>query len=123
LLDLLGRITGFEIAHLTIEQRRRYGCVTLGGEAVGDSFDMMVDAENLLDDDHAPPRRAAGIGPIGAKTMPVGCGEVQHFAQNVPPCWLHIGGSASAPPGNTAADQVCLSTLFQEREQAPRPRE
>ena len=67
LLDLGRRVAGLEILLRAVEQRRRHRGIAIAGEVVADLADVLVDAENLLDDDDAALRRAGRIGPIGAE--------------------------------------------------------
>src|SRR5262245_34718279 len=71
LLDLLGRIAGLEVAHLAVEQRRRHGDVAFGREAVAHAADVMIDAENFLDDHHPADGLAARFGAIGTKAVAI----------------------------------------------------
>ena len=83
--DLVRRIAALEVLLRAIEQRRRDGGIAFGGEPVADRADVMIDAENLLDDDDAAFRRAGWIGPISTKLKAVGRGERELLAQwNLP---------------------------------------
>ena len=79
--DLVRRIAALEIAHEAVEHRRRHRDIAFGGEPVAQRADVMIDAENLLHDDHAALRLAGRIGAIGAERMRVRCGEVELLAQ------------------------------------------
>src|SRR5579863_3331960 len=88
---LLGRvdrglgIAALEIRLLTIEQRRRHRGVTLAGEPVAYRADVMIDAENLLDDDDAARGRTAWIGAIGAELETVRRRQCELLTQDDPP--------------------------------------
>ena len=58
--DLVRRIAALEIRLLAVEQRRRHSHVTFGGKAVADRANVMIDAENFLDDDDAALGRSTG---------------------------------------------------------------
>ena len=70
------------------------------GEVVAHFADVLVDAENLLDDDDAALRRAGRIGPIGAELEGVGRGERELLTQmNLPMLsTLRTGRAASRRP-------------------------
>ena len=55
--DLVGRVAGFEIRLLAVEHRRRQRRIAFAGETVADRADVMIDAENFLNDDDAALRR------------------------------------------------------------------
>ena len=85
-----GRIAAFEIGLIAVEDRRRDRDVTERGKAVADRADVMIDAENFLDDDHAALRRAGRIGAIGAELESVRSGECECGSPKQPP-WLPAG--------------------------------
>ena len=77
---VVGRIGQLDAALDPVEQRRRDGQITLGGEAVGDVADVGGDAEDLLADHQAGPGRAVRSGEIGTELVPVAGGEGYRFA-------------------------------------------
>ncbi len=81
LLDLGRRITRLVVLLRPVEQRRRDRGVAFLGKVVADLADVLVDAENLLNDDDAALRRAGRIGAIGAKLEAVGRGEREMLTQ------------------------------------------
>src|SRR5579863_1793300 len=83
--DLVRRIAALEIRLLTIEQGRRHRGVTLAGEPVAHRADVMIDAENLLDDDNAAPGRTARVGAIGAELEAVRRRQCELLTQDDPP--------------------------------------
>ena len=85
LRDLRRRVAALEVLLRAIEQRRRHRGVAFVGEAVADRADVLVDAENFLNDDDAALRRARRIGAIGAELMAVGGGQCELLTQvNLP---------------------------------------
>ena len=66
-LDLVRRVAAFEILLRAVEQRRRHRGIAFAREPVADRADVMIDAENFLNDDDAALRRAGRIGAIGAE--------------------------------------------------------
>src|SRR5262252_3684059 len=85
MLDFGRRITAFKVGHYAIEHRRRDRSVAQFREAVAYAADVMIDAENLLDD-HEPPLRAAGrIGTITAELETIRCGQRNLRTQLEPP--------------------------------------
>ena len=96
--DLVRRIAAFEVAHEAVEHRRRHRHIAERGEPVADRADVMVDAENLLDDHHAALRRALRIGAIGAELMLVAGGECELLAQGKPPILLSGQKARCCPP-------------------------
>ena len=70
---------------LTIENRRRHSRIALVGEAVADGADVMIDAEDFLNDDDAALRRPARLGAIGTELETVGCDERKMLTQDDPP--------------------------------------
>ena len=64
--DLVRRIAAFEVLLLTVEQRRRYRRVAFAREPVADRADVVIDAEDFLNDHDAPLGGAGRIGTIGA---------------------------------------------------------
>ena len=63
-------VAGLEILLGAVEHLRRDRDIAQRGVAVGNVADVVVDAENLLDDDDGAARLAFGIGAIGAERMP-----------------------------------------------------
>jgi hypothetical protein len=70
--DLVRRIAAFEILLLSVEQRRRNGGIAFAREPVADRPDVMIDAEDFLDDHDAAFGRAGRIGAIGTQLKLVG---------------------------------------------------
>ena len=70
--DFIGTIAAFEILLLTIEQGRRQRSITFAREPVANRPDVMIDAENFLDDHNAAFCRARWIGPVGTQLKFVG---------------------------------------------------
>ena len=56
-------------------KRRRDSHIAIGGKAVGEGADMLVDAENFLNDDDGALGRAVRIGPVGAEGVAVAGGQ------------------------------------------------
>jgi hypothetical protein len=56
-------------------QGRCHGNIAVGGKAVADCADVLVDAEDLLDDDDAALGRTFRIGAIGPEFVLIGGGE------------------------------------------------
>ena len=79
--DFVGRIAAFEVAHETVEHRRRHRDITERRQPVAHRADVVIDAENLLHHDQAAFRRALRIGAIGAERMLVGGGEFELLTQ------------------------------------------
>ena len=79
--DLVGRVAAFEILGLPVEQGRRHGGVAFAREPVADRADVMVDAEDFLNDHDAALGRARGIGAIGAQLELVGGREREMLTQ------------------------------------------
>jgi hypothetical protein len=83
--DLVRRIAAFEIAHETVEHRRRHRDIAERRQPVAHRADVVVDAENLLHHDQPALRRALRIGAIGAERMLVGGREFELLTQgNLP---------------------------------------
>ena len=60
--DLVGRVAAFEIRLLAVEHRRSERGVAFAGQPVADRADVMIDAEDFLNDDDA----ALGLAPAGS---------------------------------------------------------
>ena len=104
--DLVRRVAAFEVAHETVEYRRRHRHVTKRGEPVADRADVMVDAENLLDDHHAALRLALRIGAIGAELMLVVGGECELFAQWTLPFWSNAAKKGERGEGGEEGYEI-----------------
>jgi hypothetical protein len=74
-LDFRRGVAAFEIGLRAVEQGGRHSDVAIGGKTVANRADVLVDAEDFLDDDDATLRRALRIGAIGAELVAVGGGE------------------------------------------------
>jgi hypothetical protein len=70
--DLVRGIAAFEILLLAVEQRGRERGVAFGREPVAHGADVMIDAEDFLDDHDAAFGGAGWIGAIGAQLKLVG---------------------------------------------------
>ena len=70
-LDVLRLVAGLEAALGAIEDGRGQGHVALRGEAVRHVPDVVVDAEDLLDDDEPTLRGALGRRPVGCELVAV----------------------------------------------------
>ena len=70
--DLVRRIAAFEVLALTVEQCRRDRGIAFRGEPVADRADVVIDAEDFLDDYDAAFGGAGRIGAIGAQLKLVG---------------------------------------------------
>src|SRR5262249_57243883 len=73
--DLVGGITGLEVLLLTIEQGRRQRSITFACKPVANRPDVMIDAENFLDDHNAAFCPARRTGPLGTPLKFVGWRE------------------------------------------------
>src|SRR5262249_46483682 len=82
--DLVGRITALEAGLAPVEQRRRQRAIAGISEAIADRADMMVDAENLLNDHHAALGGGFGVGPVGSQLMLIGGSKPEMLTQGVP---------------------------------------
>jgi hypothetical protein len=71
--DLVRRVAALEILSLPVEQGRRHGGVALAGQPIADRADVMIDAEDFLDDHDAALGGARRVGAIGAQLKLV-CG-------------------------------------------------
>ena len=58
-----------------VEQGRRDCVIALLGEIIDGLADVVVDAENFLNDHHPGPRRSLRLGGVGVEAVAVGCGE------------------------------------------------
>ena len=65
--DLVGRIAAFEIRLLTVEHRGRQRRIAFAGQPVAHRADVMIDAEDFLNDDDAALGFSGRIGAIGAE--------------------------------------------------------
>src|SRR5262249_5996244 len=79
-LDVRLLITRLEAALDAVEQRGRDREVTLLGEAIGHALDVVIDAEDLLNDDQRAPRLARRRGLVGGELVSVFGGQIDHFA-------------------------------------------
>ncbi len=70
LANIVLGVAEFHAALGAVEQRRGADRVARGGEAVGHVADVVIDAENLLDDDDAL-GRGCGAGGIGGQSEAV----------------------------------------------------
>src|SRR6266540_5128147 len=70
-LDILGLVANGEVALDAVEDGRRQRDIAISREAIGDPFDMRVDAEDLLHDDKPAARRPLGRHAIGGKLVAV----------------------------------------------------
>ena len=76
-----GAVVGkFDIAFDAIEEGGSDGEKSVARVAVGDGADVLVDAEDFLDDDEAGDGRSGWTGDVGIELMAVGCGEFDCFA-------------------------------------------
>ena len=65
--DLVGRVAAFEIGLLAVEHRGRQRRIALAGQPVAHRADVMIDAEDFLNDDDAALGLAGRVGAIGAE--------------------------------------------------------
>ena len=79
--DVVGRIAALEVLGLPVEQRGRDRRIAFLRELVGDGADVLVDAEDFLDDHHAALGRAGRVGAIGAQLELVGGREREMLTQ------------------------------------------
>src|SRR5438445_4508389 len=70
-LDVARPVAHGDVALDTVEERRRQREVSVGRIAVAHRLDVRVDAEDLLDDDEAPSRRARRRGAVGGEAVAV----------------------------------------------------
>src|SRR5512139_54049 len=70
--DLVRRIAAFEVLLLSVEQRRRNRGIAYAREPVADRPNVVIDAEDLLDDYDAAFGRAGRVGAIGTQLKLVG---------------------------------------------------
>src|SRR5579885_3474003 len=95
--NLIRRIARLEIAHETVEYRRRHRGVAERGEAVAHRADVMIDAENFLHHYHATLRLALRVGAIGAERVLVGSREGELLAQVNLPFFVNRYGKSVVP--------------------------
>ena len=81
--DLVGRVAAFEIRLLAIEHRRRQRRIAFAGQPIAHRADVMIDAENLLDEDDAALGLAGRIGAIGAEFETVGRRQCKMLTQAI----------------------------------------
>src|SRR5262249_45086443 len=79
--DFVGRIATLETLLGSVEQRGRDRRIALGREAVANRPDGLVNAEDLLNNDHATLRRASRINSVRAEFVAVISGECELLTQ------------------------------------------
>jgi len=79
--DLVGRVAALEALLGAIEQRRRDRRVAFLRQPIADVADVVVDAEDFLNDHDAAFGRSRRISAIGAQLMAVVCGQSEMFTQ------------------------------------------
>ncbi len=84
-LDFGRRIAAFEIRRHAVKYRRRHRGIAECRKAVADIADVMIDAENLLDNHEAALWLAGRIGAITAELEAVRCSQRNLITQLEPP--------------------------------------
>jgi len=88
--NLVGTVPALKILHLPIEQCGRYSGIAFAGQPITDCANMMIDAEDFLDDHDAAFCRAGRVCPVGTQLELVGRCERELLTQEDLLC-LEIG--------------------------------
>ena len=79
--DLVRRVAALEVLRLPVEQRRRNRGIAFAGQPVADRANVMIDAEDFLNDHDAALGRARRVGAISAQLKLVGGREREMLTQ------------------------------------------